>query len=313
VSSVWLADWSDGEDADFRAAWAEAGIDVHVIRSASLGETVGTRFHRARSWPAYAGLAVRGLATARGRPVVAWQPLAGALAGLLRPRGRPPLVLLNPLLDPSGGRLHTLLLVGTRRADRVVLFTRRGLEVAAELGVARERLAFLPLGVRARVERPDPPGDYLLAAGREQRDWATLAEAARGLDVEIRVAGPATVEPPLRALGDLPRERFLEFLRRSRALVVPLARDDRTAGQLAVLDAFSVGRAVVATRAQGTEDYVTEGRGLLVPPGDPDALRTAMAEASADAARMGAAALDAALGPLSLTRFVAELDGFLTK
>jgi glycosyltransferase involved in cell wall biosynthesis len=307
-AAVWLADWSDGEDADFRAAWAETGIDVRVIRSAPLGTSVGSRLHRARSWPAYAGLAARGLATARGAPVVAWQPLAGALAAAARVGRRPPLVVLNPLLDPSGGRLHALLLAGVKRADRVVLFTRPGVDVAEALGVSREKLAFVPLGVRARLERPDPPGEYLLAAGREQRDWTTLAAAARGLDVEIRVAGPATVEPPLIALGDLPRERFLEQLRGSRALVVPLARDDRTAGQLAVLDAFSVGRGVVATRAQGTEDYVTEGRGILVPPRDADALRSALVEAAGAATRMGEAALGAARGPLSLARFVSEVD-----
>jgi glycosyltransferase involved in cell wall biosynthesis len=312
-AQVWLADWSDGEDADFRAAWAEAGIDVRVLRSAPLGTTVGSRLHRARSWPVYAGLALRGLATARSAPVVAWQPLAGALAALARRGRRPPLVLLNPLLDPSGGLLHALLLAGTKRADRVVLFTRRGVDVAAELGVPREKLAFVPLGARARVERPDPPGEYFLAAGREQRDWPTLAAAARGLDVDVRVAGPATVEPPLRALGDVPRERFLELLRGSRALVVPLARDDRTAGQLAVLDAFSVGRGVVATRAQGTEDYVTEERGILVPPRDPDALRAALVEAAEGATRMGEAALDAARGPLSLARFVSEVDSLLNK
>jgi glycosyltransferase involved in cell wall biosynthesis len=158
-----------------------------------------------------------------------------------------------------------------------------------------------------RVEAP--PGEYLLAAGREHRDWSTLAAAARGLDVEIRVAGPAAVEPPLRALGSLPRERFLELLRDARALVVPLARDDVTAGQLAVLDAFSVGRPVVATRAQGTEDYVADELGLLVPPRDPEALRAGLARMAAPgvAEAMGAAALAAARGPLSLTRFVRDV------
>lgn len=308
---LWLADWSDSEDEDFRAAWRAASIDARVLRAAALGTTVGTRHHRLRSWPAYAGLAVRGIRKAEGAPLIAWQPLAGALAGLIDVRHLSRLTVLNPLLsERAQSRKQRLVLAGLRRADRVVLYTRSAREAAVRLGLDSSRTSFVPLGVRARVAQPAPSGDYFIAAGREERDWETLARAAEGLTAEIRVLGPARVPPPLRSYPQLERGRFLALLEGARALIVPLQPSDRAAGQLAVLDAMSVGRPVVATRAPGTLDYVSRETGVLVPPTDPAALRGAIELLFDDsvAKQMGQAALDAARGPFSLEQFVRAVD-----
>jgi glycosyltransferase involved in cell wall biosynthesis len=308
---LWLADWSDSEDADFHAAFRLTGLQARVLRAPPLGPTVGTRLHRVRSWPAYLGLALTGLRQSNGAPLIAWQPLAGALAALLRRGGSPPIVALNPMLESRPESLRQrLALAGLRRVERVLYFSRGGLATATMLGLERQQVGFVPLGVRARRSRPAPPGRHLIAAGREERDWATLARAAEGLDVEVHVLGPTSVPKPLRLLPQVGRLRFLELLEEAAALVVPLLRADRTAGQLAILDAMSVGRAVVATRAQGTEDYVTPEVGFLVPPGDAESLRDALTRVSAPevATAMGTAALEATHGPLSLERFVRQID-----
>jgi glycosyltransferase involved in cell wall biosynthesis len=306
--TLWLAGWSDSEDEDFRAACEEAGVDAVVARVAPLGPTVGTRRHRLRTWPAYVRQAVR--AVRWPGPVVAWDPIAGSLAARA-PRRRGRLVVLNPLLEPDAPtRRQRFVVAGAARADRVLFFSRAALRDATELGLPEKRATFVPLGVRARRVDPAPPGGHLLAVGRERRDWETLARAAQALDVEVRVIGPSAVPGPLRVLPPVDRERLLGLMDEAAAVVVPLADDRRTAGQLAVLDAFSVGRGVVATRAPGTEDYITGETGLLVPPGDADALRRALerALAPAVAATWGAAALSAVRGPLALTRFVAAVD-----
>jgi glycosyltransferase involved in cell wall biosynthesis len=94
------------------------------------------------------------------------------------------------------------------------------------------------------------------------------------------------------------------------AVIVPLEGTERTAGQLTLLDAMSMGRPVIATRTQGTEDYVSPDVGFLVPPQDAGALRNAIAEMIRPgvAAMLGAAALAATQGPLSLERFVRQID-----
>ncbi|HEU5213582.1 MAG TPA: glycosyltransferase [Gaiellaceae bacterium] len=302
--ALWLAGWSDSEDEDFRAACAEAGMEAAVARVAPLGPTVGTRRHRLRSWPAYVRQARRALRWPG--PVVAWDPIAGAIAARLGRRER--LVILNPILDPSRkSRRQQLVVSGARRAGQVLFFSRAGARDGLELGV---RGAFVPLGVRARRDEAAPPGDHVLAVGRDHRDWETLARAAQALDIEVRVIGPATVPGPLRLVDPVPREELFGLMEQAAAVVVPLMDDRRTTGQLAVLDAFAVGRGVVATKCPGTEDYVTDDTGFLVPPGEADALRAALGLAADPnvAASQGRAALAAARGPLSLTTFVSTVD-----
>lgn len=311
MTSVWVTSWSDSEDDDFREAWRSAGIDVEVIRSRPLGPTVGRRSHRVRSWPASLRLAVLAGRRARGRPVVAWQPSAGALASWV-PGRRFPLIALNPIVRPRRGFAERLLLSGLRRCETVVFFSRRAVAAAVAAGVDGGRACFVPLGVRARNASPPPARSFLVAAGREDRDWLTLASAARGLDVDVFAVGPRPGAglDPLRVLPQTDRPRFLELLAGATALVVPLHTEARTAGQLAVLDAMAMGRAVVATRTHGTEDYVSDATGFLVPPGDPAALRAAMVRVLQPgvAELLGQAGLAAARGPFSLERFVSAMD-----
>lgn len=308
---LWLADWSDSEDDDFRWAWRKAGIEPRVLRARPLGPTVGTRWHRLRSWPTYASLAAKGLRAADGT-LVAWQPLAGAVAAQLRrPRRRPPILILGPIVPDRRRAVDRLALAGWARADRILFYTREAVEAAAAVGIPREKLGFTPLGVRPRREHPRPPGDYLLAAGRDQRDWRTLAQAAERLEIEVVVSGPRSLQGhgSLRLEPQVSGEPFFDLLEGAAALVLPL-HGDRSIGHLSLLAAMSVGRPIVVTQSPGIEDYVTDSIGAVVPPREPDALRRALVEISdpAVAAAKGAAALAAAKSSFSLERFVRDVD-----
>jgi glycosyltransferase involved in cell wall biosynthesis len=308
---LWLVDWSDSEDEDFRWAWERAGVKTRVLRGRPLGPLVGERWHEIHSYSTYLSLAVRGLRHAGDAALVAWQPLVGAVAGLLR-RRVPHLVVLNPVLHGGAGTRQALALKGYSQADRLLFYTRPGLEVAAALGLPRSRLRFVPLGVRARVDEPKPPGQYFLAAGRDSRDWSTLAEAAKGLDVEVVVTGPAMLPNggTLRLAPQVSGEPFFALLEGAAAIVLPFSRTDRPVGQLSMLAAMSVGRPIVATQSAGVEDYVTKETGVVVPAGDPTALRAALREFADPAAalEMGRSALKAAQTRFSLERFVTEVD-----
>jgi glycosyltransferase involved in cell wall biosynthesis len=308
--TLWLADWNDGEQADFEWAWRESGIATRVVRSRPLGPTVGTRRHRLRSWPAYLGLAARGSIRARNGPLVAWQPLAGALAAFA-PRAREGrLVLLHPILSDRPSSAQRLLLKAIPRADRVLFFTSESLERAVRFGVDRELLRLVPLGVRTRLDVPEPPGTYLVAAGRDSRDWETLAAAVRGSGLDVVVTGPESLPEGSELRLAPPGTDFFRLVRGSAGMVLPFARTDRAIGLISILAAMSVGRGVVATATPGTDLYLDGGHGLTVPPRDPEALRAAMHQlADADtSARMGEAALAAARERFSLRRFVQEVE-----
>ena len=314
VAPLWIVDWSGSEHDDFEAACAAAGVAARVLRGPALGTSVGTRLHRLRSWPTYVSLAIRGLrAAGDNAPLVAWQPIAGSIAALLRRRQEPPLVIVNPLIDASASTLRQRIVVaGARRANLVIFFSSAALDAAVQLGLERGRLRFVTLGVTPARDWSPPQADYLLAVGRGERDWPTLAKASETVSCEIRVVGPTWLADPgkLRIMPQTGRAQLLALMRNARAVVVPLSRTTRAAGQLTVLDAMSVGRAVVATRTQGTMDYVTEKTGILVDPGDASSLAEALVRVSrpAVAAELGRAALQAAQDTFSLERFVATVD-----
>ena len=166
---------------------------------------------------------------------------------------------------------------------------------ASKLNVAPRKMCHVLQPVDERFWAPAscPAENLICAAGIEARDYATLVEAVRGLDVvlELGVAsttssGSAAVE--LSGLGgvklpanvrltspSLPELRSLYA--RSQFVVVPLQEREYDAGSTAVTEAMAMGKAVIVTRIRGQVDLVQhELNGLYVPPRDPAALRAAM-------------------------------------
>jgi hypothetical protein len=114
---------------------------------------------------------------------------------------------------------------------------------------------------------------YLLDAWRRHR---------LGVHAELRIHGAVTLpESLLRRLpagvelaGSIPRSELLEAYRRADALVFPTLCDGFG---LVVTEAFSCGLPVITTHAAGAADLVQpQVNGLIVPPGDSDALAEAI-------------------------------------
>jgi glycogen(starch) synthase len=97
-------------------------------------------------------------------------------------------------------------------------------------------------------------------------------------------------------LGVVDHETVMALLRTASVVVVPSIVPDCC--PTVVLEAMAVGRPVVAAASGGIVDLVEDGvTGLLVPPGDPTALATALSSVMADrdsAAAMGRRALERA-------------------
>jgi len=120
---------------------------------------------------------------------------------------------------------------------------------------------------------PDPPRLVLLGEGPLRPELA--AHAAR-LGLEVTFAGART-DPET-------------FLAAAKVFVQP----SPSAGMSnAVMEAMAAGLPVVGTAVGGTPELLRNGRGVLVPPSDPEALAGALArllDDPAEAARLGAAA-----------------------
>jgi glycosyltransferase involved in cell wall biosynthesis len=254
-----------------------------------------------------------------------------ALAMLATGAHTPHLMLGHHLTNGRKPSLVRRLRLG-RRIDRIVLHSPRQLELArGELGVSGARLALDPFYADTDFWRPEPrtvEEPLILAAGREHRDYATLAEAWAGRPERVLVAAGSThspaattrVPPRWPDTFDIcvagPRQLRDGYARAS-AVVVPVVESDFQAGVTVVLEAMAMGKAVVATAARGWADVIEDGvDGLLVPPGDPRALRAALTRVLEDEslrARLGRAARNAAVTRFSLPAYADRLEALLAE
>jgi glycosyltransferase involved in cell wall biosynthesis len=168
----------------------------------------------------------------------------------------------------------------------------------------------------------------ICSAGLEFRDYPTLLEAVRGLDVRVvlAAASPWSKRPDNSAAWQIPENvlvrRFNQYdLRRvyaaSRFMVMPLYQVDFQAGVTAILEAMAMGKAVICSQISGQTDVIVHGEtGLYVSPGDPLALREAiqfLLDHPQEAERMGKNGRRRVHTEMNLDRYAQRLSHYVRK
>ena len=173
------------------------------------------------------------------------------------------------------------------------------------------------------TERPDDEGSILFT-GR-LLGWKGLSVLLHALPYlprreRLYVTGSGQVETwrrhaetlglgadRVQFLGVIPRPELLARLQRASLVVVPSFMESCP---YSLIEAMALGKPIVASSVPGIRDMVVDGESaLLVPPGDPKALASAMERILADEAlghRIGAAAADRARERFSLARMCDE-------
>jgi glycogen synthase len=178
------------------------------------------------------------------------------------------------------------------RRARVVIAVSQHLAGAARRAGARD-VRWIPNGVDIPADvgkEADPPEVLYVGRLSPEKGIRELAEATRGLDLVAAGDGPLRSLLP-GALGFVPRSELERLYARAALAVFPSHREGFG---VACAEAMAHGRPVVASAVGGLRDLVIDGEtGLLVPPGDPSALREALERLLADfdlRRRLGAAA-----------------------
>jgi glycosyltransferase involved in cell wall biosynthesis len=175
------------------------------------------------------------------------------------------------------------------------------------LAPAATRRVVIPNGVDLDVFKPEDRGEapavplivFAAQGGRanEFKDFATLEAAVKHLERPVELV----------ALGDppVPQAEVADWLRKADLYVHPSRADTFPSG---VLEALACGTPVVASRVGGIPEQLAADTGVLVEPGDPSALASAIDSLLADPerrARMGRAAAADARQRFSLERQIA--------
>ncbi len=200
----------------------------------------------------------------------------------------------------------------------------------ASLGFHAGSVAFEPYFADARFWSPQTveTHELVVSAGREHRDYATLAAAVGELAVPTVIAAGSLYSPdaacrvpdfmpPNVSVGMRSAVELRDLYSRARVVVVPLIPNDFQAGVTTLLEAMAMARPVVVTATEGQRDIVVDGQtGVLVPPGDASALRDAVRRLLSDPAerrRLGTNARDAVLAGFDLPYYAARLHRHLVE
>jgi glycosyltransferase involved in cell wall biosynthesis len=152
-------------------------------------------------------------------------------------------------------------------ADRAELRRRLALE-GKTLAFAGRLTAAKALGIALEAVARTKGVSFLVAGDGDER--SALERRARELGLDGRV----------RFLGPQPRERVLEVFRAADATILSSTWENFPH---MVVEALAVGTPVIATSVGGVAEIVEDGRnGLLVPPGDAEALADAIGRFFAD-------------------------------
>jgi glycosyltransferase involved in cell wall biosynthesis len=261
--------------------------------------------------------------------------VASALLRLVPRHLRPRLVVADFLLPRSRG-LSGLQARLLRRVDAWACIRRGDVpNLATRFGIdpARCRWVAFPMGDPGLLARETetvavpgatPGGGYLYSAGSAHRDWdvvlRALEQTGRRAVISVDPRHPDVTGRALPTGVDLRPPVSPEVGRSLTAaadlVVVSLHDTPLPAGPVVLIDALAMGKAVVATDANGCRDYVDDQvTGLLVPPGDAEALAAAIARLDADPAlraRLGEAARRWCRANLQPADFAAAVLGLAT-
>lgn len=177
-----------------------------------------------------------------------------------------------------------------RAADVVLTLSAESRTAAAEF-VPGERVVLVPNAVADGVRREIEPLLVFGGAVSKRKGVDVLAAAWARLAPQhplwrLVIAGPITDQPmvPLtRAefVGPLSHKALMVLLERSSIAVLP-SREE--AMPMFILEAMARNNCVVATRVGGVPAVLANGVGVIVEPGDVDALEAALRHAITDAA-----------------------------
>jgi glycosyltransferase involved in cell wall biosynthesis len=118
------------------------------------------------------------------------------------------------------------------------------------------------------MQRDDVLDCLISSAGLEYRDYRTLLAATAGLDIDVVIAAAsywshhgslaAAVLPPRVQLESFDYQVLRDLYARSRFGVVPLYNGDNQAGITIILEAMSMGKAVIVSHMRGQTGVVRD-------------------------------------------------------
>lgn len=184
---------------------------------------------------------------------------------------KPKIVLFEFWLHEDKGSIQALKdffrRIALKQVDLIITPSREEIErYSSEYKIAKSKIAFIPFHTNEETLKfPARYGDYVFSGGRSGRDFNTLINAIKGTNIKLKlVVGKdeklkEDIADNIEVFTEIDFREYLALLKEARIVCVPLKHQNRSSGQVALLEAMGAAKPVVVTKTIGTQDYVTHG------------------------------------------------------
>jgi glycosyltransferase involved in cell wall biosynthesis len=169
----------------------------------------------------------------------------------------------------------------------------------------------------------EPEENYIISVGNYGRDFKTVVEAVKGMNIELKLAtklikkNDSTLPKNVNA-GLYSHSEMMDLYKRSKAVVIGLDVNEKyfdSVGTLSIGEAFAMGKTTIVSHTKSMESYVEDGENaLFVKLKDVDSMRNAIKKVIDDnnlRLRIGKNARDYAVKYLDPEIFASKLADFL--
>lgn len=300
---------NDARKSPFAQAISALGVDYRIFSEKILLRYRYRIWLLLAGWPKLVWFAVRmaWCSMIRSNPppsvVVVGTHIEALIFGfflVFKPKRRPSLYLLGFIFTSRNNKIIDLLrkiyftIVFSFLAGVICHSTKEQEDYSRIFKRSRTRFIFVPYGLHlhgyeeyangSQLPLNSPLKHYAFSAGRSGRDYKTLFEAFASIDMPLHVVCDSEAalmgckqKGKIEIFRSCYDDCYFNQLKEANLVVVPLAVDDISAGQMVMIQAMAFHKPIILTRTPTITDYVKHAEeAYLIPPGDPDALAAAV-------------------------------------
>jgi len=200
-----------------------------------------------------------------------------------------PVLVLDPALSLGWRPRKKILDFVIPRADKIIVFGKNQKKFIYNQWGEKCESEFVYHGINSNFYKPlkIQSEEFIFSIGNDNgRDFKLLIESCENINVKIKIKTNLTV------LDDLYLNKNVEVIKgrisfdemktmyaKSKIVVIPLFNCDHASGVNSVLEAMSMGKALIVSRSEGISDYVINNKNaIVVEPGNKEQLKKTIIE-----------------------------------
>lgn len=183
------------------------------------------------------------------------------------------------------GKLQFLIIkkiISGKYVDRLIVFSKNEeLYYTRLFGLARGKVISSRLGLEDLTEyvKKEDRQNYILAAGRSNRDYEFLIRALKGQPYPVKIVCDqmeALKVENIEIYNDVYYEEFFHMLSECYCVVIPLKDRNISSGQLVILQSMEFSKPIIITDSFAVTDYIQNGENGYIIEKDEQMLRSAI-------------------------------------